>query len=859
MLPNYFMKKLLLKSLSIYFLLFAALSCRVADKPQPPTEAEETAVIYDTEQDLQIEEEIEEDVEIKVYRAAKTRIHDLIHTKLEVSFDWQNKHLIGVANLELKPYFYPQSTVELDAKGFEIHEINLVGIDKDTALNFQYDGEVINIDLDREYTRDESYFLEIRYIAKPYDYLAGGSEAISSDRGLYFINADGSEPNKPRQIWTQGETEANSRWFPTIDSPNERTSQEIYITVEENFTTLSNGVLMYSTLNGDGTKTDYWKMELPHAPYLFMMAIGEYAVVNDKWNDLDVDYYVEPEYEQFAKAIFGNTPEMMSFFSDKLNYPFPWAKYAQVVVRDYVSGAMENTTASIFMEAVQKTDRELLDEHWDNIIAHEVFHQWFGDLVTTESWANLPLNESFANYGEYLWNEHKYGIDEADYEGLNELTQYLNEAKTKQEDLIRFDYEEKEDMFDSHSYAKGGRVLHMLRKYVGDDAFFSSLELYLKENEFSSVEIHNLRLAFEEITGEDLNWFFNQWFLAAGHPQLKIESVYEGDSIRLHVSQNQDLETNPLYRLPLYVDVWVNDIKERYAVVIELKEHTFSFYAPQKPDLVIFDAEKQLLGEIEYVLDKDALVYQYHNADKFLARYESIGLLSEDVANEIYRRVIFKALEDPFWGIRQTAVNAFEDYQGPDVNDIKQKLVTLAKEDNRSLVRADAISTLSSIDSIGYVDLYRSGLEDPSYAVVGASLFAYSRTNASDKLEVFAKYEDINNSNVVIPLANFYLDNNLFEKYDWFESKLPRLDGPDLYYFLQYFGQFLLGASQEYKESGAAILKDYALTHNAYYVRLAAVYSMFLIRDELPGIGDDLREIKEKEQDPRLLQMYENF
>jgi aminopeptidase N len=194
-----------------------------------------------------------------------------------------------------------------------------------------------------------------------------------------------------------------------------------------------------------------------------------------------------------------------------------------VVVRDFVSGAMENTSASTFMEAVQSTQRELIDKSWDDIIAHELFHQWFGDLVTIESWANLPLNESFANYAQYLWDEYKYGKDEADYQAFREKQQYLYESTRKQEPMIRFEYKKPDDMFDSHSYAKGGRILHMLRRLVGDEAFFESLKEYLHQNAFQNTEIHHLRLAFEKVTGKDLNWFFNQWFLLPGHPELVID------------------------------------------------------------------------------------------------------------------------------------------------------------------------------------------------------------------------------------------------------------------------------------------------------------------------------------------------
>ena len=321
--------------------------------------------------------------------------------------------MYGIANLTLKPYFYPQSTVVLDAKGFNIDYIKLVSGGEQKELTFEYDSLKLTINLDKLYTREEQYELEIKYTAKPNELKEGGSKAITSDKGLYFINPLGEEKDKPRQIWTQGETEASSCWFPTIDSPNEKTTEEIYITIENNFTTISNGLLIYSKDNGDGTKTDYWKQDKPHAPYLFMMTIGEFAEIKDTWRGKEVNYYVEEKYAPYARGVFGITPELLTFFSEKLGYEYPLDKYYQLAVRDYVSGAMENTSAAIFLEEIQLTDREQLDENWDYIIAHELFHHWFGDLVTCESWSNLALNESFANYSEYLWFEYKYGRDRA--------------------------------------------------------------------------------------------------------------------------------------------------------------------------------------------------------------------------------------------------------------------------------------------------------------------------------------------------------------------------------------------------------------------------------------------------------------
>ncbi len=353
-----------------------------------------------------------------VYQATRTRDTDVKHMRLEVSFNWAKQRLDGKAVLTISPYFYSSDVAVLDAKNFDIHKVAL-GEKGEKELEYNYDGMILTVQLDRTYKKNEEYKLYVEYTAKPNEFESGGSQAISSDKGLYFINPDSSETGKPTQIWTQGETEANSRWFPTVDSPNEKITQELFITVDKKYKTLSNGLLLKSSMNNNGTRTDYWKQDKPHAPYLVMMAIGDFAVVQDSWTrpdgtKMDVHYYVEKEYEPHAKAIFGDTPEMLTHFSELLGVTYPWDKYHQVIVRDYVSGAMENTSAVIHGEFFNQTTRELLDENNFSTIAHELFHHWFGDLVTCESWANLPLNESFANYSQYLWDEqvwaHRSGL-----------------------------------------------------------------------------------------------------------------------------------------------------------------------------------------------------------------------------------------------------------------------------------------------------------------------------------------------------------------------------------------------------------------------------------------------------------------
>ncbi len=276
------------------------------------------------------------------YRATATKINDLVHTKLAVSFDYDKAYLYGKEWVTLQPHFYPTDSLTLDAKGMDIHQVALVKGSENMPLKYNYENELkLHIHLDKTYEKGEQYTIYIDYTAKPDELKVSGSRAIQSAKGLYFINPKGTVPNKPIQIWTQGETESNSCWFPTIDHPDQKTTEEIDMAVPDKYVTLSNGVMTEQHKNGDGTRTDIWKLDKPNAPYLFMMAVGDFIKTEDHWKNIPVDYYLEPAYAPYARQIFGNTPEMIDYFSKILKYNFPWPKYAQIVVRDYVSGAME--------------------------------------------------------------------------------------------------------------------------------------------------------------------------------------------------------------------------------------------------------------------------------------------------------------------------------------------------------------------------------------------------------------------------------------------------------------------------------------------------------------------------------------
>ena len=298
-----------------------------------------------------------------LYRATPEKKTALKHTKLKVDFNFSNQTLGGEEWLTAAPFFYPTDSLILDAKAMLIHKVALDDQGKQQPLAYSYDKDVLRIKLPKTYKKGETYTVYIKYTAQPEKVTEKGSLAITDTKGLYFINPENNPEGPMRQIWTQGESESSSCWFPTIDKPNQKTTQEIEMTVPDSFVTLSNGELKRSEKKGD-LRTDYWVMDKPHAPYLFFMGAGEFAVVKDTpWRGkVPVEYYVEKKYEPLAKRIFGNTSEMLTFFSERFGYDYPWAKYAQMVVRDFVSGAMENTTAVSHAESAYQSADALNDQ-----------------------------------------------------------------------------------------------------------------------------------------------------------------------------------------------------------------------------------------------------------------------------------------------------------------------------------------------------------------------------------------------------------------------------------------------------------------------------------------------------------------
>ena len=655
------------------------------------------------------------------YRATATKENALVHTKLAVRFDYKKRYLYGREWLTAQPYAYPTDSLHLDAKGMDIQTVALMNGDKPQKLKYSYAQDVLHIYLGKTYPAGAPYTVYIEYTAKPDELKVKGSAAITDAKGLYFINPDSSVAGKPVQIWTQGETEGSSAWFPTIDRPNQKTTEEIAMTVPSKYVTLSNGALVSQQPAGPGLRTDTWKLDLPHAPYLFMMAVGDFRITHDTWRGKPVEYYVEPKYAAQTKDIFGNTPEMLEFFSTRLGVEFPWNKYAQIIARDYVSGAMENTTATLHGEFLQMSARELLDRDFRNesVIAHELFHQWFGDYVTTESWSNLTVNESMADFSEALWAEHKYGPDLAGAHRYQYRQQYLRNPANYRKDLVRFHYKDKEDMFDGVTYQKGGAIVDMLRAYLGDDVFFKGLNTYLKAHALGNGEAQQMRLAMEQASGKDLNWFYNQWYYGAGQPVVTIDYGYAGGQQTVTVKQTQE---GKVFQLPLAIDIYVKGKPERHRVMMTQATQTFRFPAGSKPDLVNVDANKLTLWQKTDNKPLSEFVYQYQHAPLFMDRREALAAAQAQPDDAAARALVLSALDDPFYGLRLAALQALDMKSATVRKEAAAPLRKRLGQEPNVLVQAQLLSTLALLGDKQDQKLYEQYLTNQSYGVQGAAL-----------------------------------------------------------------------------------------------------------------------------------------
>ena len=480
-----------------------------------------------------------------------------------------------------------------------------------------------------------------------------------------------------------------------------------------------------------------------------------------------------------------------------------------------------------------------------------------GDYVTCENWSNLPLNESFADYSEYLWAERKYGDDEASLIQELKINNYLEEAVSKREPLIRYRYVNREDLLDRHSYDKGGRVLHMLRKYVGDEAFYTSLNRYLTQNKLSTVEISKLREAFEETTGEDLTWFFDQWFMRRGHPELRITHTYANGQVALRVQQVQDTVFQPVYRLPVTVAVWTGSNQPtEHRITITKTDQTFQLLASQKPVLVKFDNETQLLAQLDEERTQDELLFQFYHARNYQQKAEVMNLLQNKTDQLSVSSLMRNALNDKFWNVRRLSLEHLRGYRGPEPTGMRKDIVRLASTDPNSRVRVQALKTLAAFPDGSYGDLYGAAVADSSILVSAAAIEILAKRPEANSKQQIAAIENTRSSTLILAIAKFYALNGRLDQYPWFLRRLPDVTENDLYAYFQAFGALMANIPPVERDKGLKALEDYARTYPRYEVRLGAYHGLALLVPSTPGLKATLQNIREKETDDKLKAIY---
>ena len=579
---------------------------------------------------------------------APDRVVDVEHLALALEVDPAAPRITGTATLTVKVIAPGTRHVTLDAVELAIEAVIADGV----AVKYAHDGRQLRVDLGAPRKAGDTITLAIMYGGRP-------------RRGIYFVGPDSGYPDKPTQVWTQGQDEDSRFWFPCFDAPHEKATTELIATIPAGMYALSNGTLLADKTAG-GTRTMHWRLDVPHSCYLVTLAVGDFGVIEDRWRDVEVSYLVARGREAEARRTLERTPQMLELFSRQFGVEYPYPRYAQVFVADFIFGGMENTSATTLTDTVLLDERAALDHDVDALVAHELAHQWFGDLVTCRDWGEGWLNEGFATYAEYLWREHHEGRDSADLELDDWADQYFGEDSGRYRRTVATKlYDEPIDIFDHHLYEKGGRVLHMLRGVLGDDAFFASLGHYVKKHRHGVVETRDLARAVEEATGRVLDWFFSQWVIdGAGHPELEVNASWDPDArvATVTVTQGQKVEgKTPLFRIPTRLRFRVGgpggDDKD---VEIELTERQHAFHVPlaDEPTHVIFDPGRTILAQVKTDKAESLWLAELAGATLAIDRGYAARALGRRGGPSAEAALATSARDDAFWAVRGSAATA---------------------------------------------------------------------------------------------------------------------------------------------------------------------------------------------------------
>ncbi|HEY9824131.1 MAG TPA: M1 family metallopeptidase [Stenomitos sp.] len=672
----------------------------------------------------------------KPFATAKARPHytpdrpgQVEHIFLDLCLDFEAQRCEGTCHIQLNPIRSGIEHLTLDAVDLAIKEVR-VGRSKQT---FEHDGQQLQINLKQPTTAGKRLTLSITYAIE------------HPQRGLYFIQPDANAPHKPIQAWTQGEDEDSRFWFPCFDYPGQLSTSEVRVQVPRPLVAISNGTLIDTTTEGSQV-TYHWKQEQVHPTYLVTLAVGEFSELADEWRHPDgsiipVNYYVEKGREADGLRSMGKTPRMIDFFSQLYGYPYPFAKYAQVCVDDFIFGGMENTSATLLTDRCLLDERASLDNRsTETLVAHELAHQWFGDLVAIKHWAHAWIKEGMASYAEVAWVAAEYGAEEAAYYRLQEARRYFAEDSGRyRRPMVTHIYRNAIELYDRHIYEKGSCVYHMIRAELGEDLFWQAMRTFVQDNAHRPVETVDLLRSIEKATGRNLAFLFDQYVYRGGHPEYKVAYGWDSDTklAKLTVTQQQLSNSNAESdRFDLKIAIAFNGVKRNTASVLQTvtlriheQEQCFYFPLPEKPSFVSFDVDNPILKKVTLDYPLPELKAQLQYDPDPISRIYAAKAIAKKGNLESVQALATALKEDPFWGVRAEVAKLLATVK------LNQALAALllGLKDSEARVRRSTVEAIATCKTPSTYKALKAIAEkgDASYYVEAAALSALGKVAAA--------------------------------------------------------------------------------------------------------------------------------
>lgn len=572
------------------------------------------------------------------------------HFKLELHLDFETEQAKGVSTHHLEVQADSLTHFALQAKNLEISQVRLNGKNQ----GFVNTGDALEITLEKPFAKGDSFTLEATHsVTKP-------------AAGLYFTTPDEAYPDRFHTVWSQGQDEDSRYYFPCLDAPCYKQTTEALLYVPKGMFALSNGALI---THKKGPKEDLWhyKLDIPYSTYLFSVVAGDFMTHSEKAGEVDVSWHVQKGREGEGKNAFGDTADILKFFGELTGHPYPFSRYTQIAVPDFVFGGMENFTVTTQTDLTLHDDRAHLDFSSNDLVAHEAAHTWFGNMVTARSWAHAWLHESFATYLEALYTRHTLGEDEFDYQMRLDAESYFFEDAQYQRPLVTHRYEEPIDLFDAHLYPGGAVRLRHLHHLLGEDAFKKTLKLFLENHKWGLAETIDLARAVQSVTGKNYDWWFSQWIFSAGCPSLDVTYAWKEEEKQAELTIRQtaplnegDPKQKAWFRLPLEVSFFSGKDKiSTLPLVLDKEEARFILPQTARPKMVLLDpAFSCPVKRVKFKKPQEMWVHQLHHGPKAADRIEAAVALGEKPSASSVKALGTQLKKDPFWGTQQRIASA---------------------------------------------------------------------------------------------------------------------------------------------------------------------------------------------------------